>query len=239
MVNNIRNTRSTFAATGAAESVSYDAGLRAYMLKVYNTMAIGLAVTGLVALLVYSNETLLRIVTPAYWIIVLAELGFVVYFAARAHTMSESKARTVFFIYAALNGLTFSLLFAVYTGESIARTFFVTAAVFGAMSLYGHTTRRDLTGMGSFLIMGLIGILIASLVNIFMQSAMIHFVTSAAGVLIFTGLTAYDTQRIRDLYFHAGGGAATGSLAVRGALTLYLDFINLMIMLLQFFGNRK
>lgn len=223
-----------------ATAAEVDQGLRSYMLKVYNTMAIGLAATGLVALLVVNTPALLQAIagTPLYWIIALVELGFVIYFAARVHTMSESKAKAVFYAYAALNGLTFSVIFAAYTGESIARAFFITAAAFGAMSLYGYTTKRDLTGFGSFLFMGLIGLLIAMIVNIFLQSAALHFIASCAGVLIFTGLTAYDSQKIKEMYYMVPADRA-GAMAIRGALSLYLDFINLMVMLLQFFGDRR
>lgn len=221
-----------------SQTTEYDLGLRAYMIKVYKHMMVGLGLSGLVALATVSTPALFNLIagTPLYWVLALVEIGFVVYFAARVHTMSESKARNVFYTFAAINGLTLSVIFAAFTGASIARVFFIAASMFGAMSLYGYTTKKDLSGWGSFLIMGLIGLLIAFIVNIFIQSAAIHFVASAAGVLIFTGLTAYDTQRIKHMY-RAGGNL--GAMAISGALALYLDFINLMIMLLQFFGDRR
>ena len=216
-----------------------DEGLRAYMLRVYNYMASALALTGIVAMAVSTSPTLMQAIfgTGLHWIVMLAPIGLVLFLSFRIHKMSFGAAQTTFWIYAALMGL--SSIFLVYTGESIARTFFITAGTFAAMSLYGYTTKKDLSGWGSFLFMGLIGIIIASVVNIFLASSMLQFVISAAGVLIFTGLTAYDTQRIKESYHAHDDQATAGKKAIFGALQLYLDFVNLFVMLLQFFGNRE
>ena len=228
-----------------------DQGLRAYMLKVYNYMASALVLTGFVALLtakfaVQSFEPLIysQLGNSLYnsglaWVVMLAPLGVVFYMSFGIAKMSASKAQTVFWIFAGLMGLSLSSIFVVYTEASIARVFFITAGTFGAMSIYGYTTKRDLTKLGSFLMMGLIGIIIASLVNIFMKSAMMYFVISILGVLIFVGLTAYDTQKIKNMYLVSDSGEMMGKKAVMGALTLYLDFINLFIMLLRLFGQRR
>jgi FtsH-binding integral membrane protein len=228
---------------GAATKVAArDEGLRAYMLKVYNYMTLGLGLTGVVSYLVGTNPTLMNFIfqTPILpWIVMLAPLGLVLFLSFRIQTMSASAAQTTFWIYAALMGLSVSFIFIAYTGESIARTFFVTAGTFGAMSLYGYTTRRDLTGFGSFLIMGLIGVIIASLVNLFLASPGLSFVTSILAVLIFTGLTAYDTQRIKASYFEGDMGDVAEKKAIFGALQLYLDFINLFLNLLRLFGDRR
>ena len=173
------------------------------------------------------------------WIVMLAPLGVVFYMSFGIAKMSAAKAQTVFWIFASLMGLSLSSIFIAYTGASITRVFFITAGTFGAMSIYGYSTKRDLTKLGSFLIMGLFGIIIASLVNIFMKSAMMYFVISIIGVLIFVGLTAYDTQKIKNMYLVSDSGELMGKKAVMGALTLYLDFINLFIMLLRLFGQRR
>ena len=231
-----------------------DEGLRAYMLKVYNFMASGIFLTGIIALLSFK----LSVVTDASgsitgftsigntlffsglkWIVMLAPLGIVFYMSFGIKKMSASKAQTVFWVFAALMGLSLSWILLVYTGASVARVFFTTSATFGAMSIYGYTTKRDLTKLGSFLMMGLIGIIIASVVNIFMKSTMMYFVISILGVLIFVGLTAYDTQKIKNMYLASDSGEIMGKKAVMGALTLYLDFINLFIMLLRLFGQRR
>ncbi|PDT17197.1 hypothetical protein CO670_08135 [Rhizobium sp. J15] len=225
-----------------------DQGLRAYMLKVYNLMALGLAITGVAAYLGFNfavqdgqltqfGELLFR--SQLRWVVILAPLAVVFFLSFRIHRMSVSAAQTTFWIYAALVGLSLSSVFLVYTGESVVQTFFVTAASFGALSLYGYTTKRDLSAMGSFLIMGLFGLIIASIVNIFLGSSALQFAISVIGVLIFAGLTAYDTQRIKELYYEADDVAVAGRKAIMGALTLYLDFINLFMFLLQFMGNRK
>ena len=225
-----------------------DQGLRAYMLKVYNLMALGLAITGVAAYLsfqfAFANGELTAFgqaiyVSPLKWVVILAPLALVFFLSFRIHTMTVAAAQTTFAVYAALVGLSPSSIFLIYTGQSVVQTFFVTAASFGALSLYGYTTKRDLSAMGSFLIMGLFGLIIASLVNIFLASSAVQFAISVLGVLIFAGLTAYDTQRIKELYLEADDVAVAGRKAIMGALTLYLDFINLFMFLLQFMGNRK
>lgn len=225
--------------SAARGTSSVDQGLRTHMLKVYNDMALGLGISGVVAYAVMAVPGFLQAVAPLYWVFALVELGLVIYLSARIFKMSETKARTTFFIYAAINGLTLGVIFSMYTMESVARVFFITAALFGAMSLYGYTTKRSLEGFGTFLMMGLIGIIIASLVNLFLQSSALHYAVSFIGVFIFIGLTAYDTQKIKSYYYQFGSNSEMlGKTAIMGALALYLDFINLMIMLLQFFGNR-
>ncbi len=245
---NIRSKVST------AETHAIDEGLRSYMLKVYNYMSSGIFLTGFVSLLLFK----LSVVTDAQgeiigltgignalynsalmWIVMLAPLGVVFYMSFGIRKMSFSKAQTTFWIFAALMGASLSSIFLVYTGASITRVFFITAGTFAAMSIYGYTTKRDLTRLGSFLMMGLIGIIIASIVNIFMKSSMMYFVISILGVLIFVGLTAYDTQKIKNMYLVSDTGEVMGKKAVMGALTLYLDFINLFIMLLRLFGQRR
>ena len=231
-----------------ASDVHVDAGLRQYMLGVYNHMTIGLALTGLVALgasfLAIQGGQLTAFgqaiyLSPLKWVVMLAPIGMVFLFAARIHSMSSSTAQLVFFAFAALMGLSLSSIFLVYTGTSITRVFFITAGTFAGMSLFGYTTRKDLTGWGSFLFMGLIGIIIASVVNIFLASTMLHFVISVAGVLVFAGLTAYDTQSIKNDYRESDDSETQARKSIHGALRLYLDFINLFIMLLHLFGNRE
>ena len=231
-----------------------DEGLRAYMLKVYNYMATGVLLTGIVALLSFkmsvvtdaggSIVALTSFCSAIYmsglkWVVMLGPLGIVFYMSFGINKMSAAKAQTTFWIFAALMGLSLSSILLVYTGMSITRVFFICSATFGAMSIYGYTTKRDLTKLGSFLMMGLIGIIIASIVNIFMKSSMMYFVISILGVLIFVGLTAYDTQKIKNMYAASDTGELMGKKAVMGALTLYLDFINLFIMLLRLFGQRR
>jgi FtsH-binding integral membrane protein len=225
-----------------AGSTSYDAGLRDYMSKVYNFMAIALAISGAVAFGVSSSPAIMQAIfgTPLSWIVMLAPLGFVFYFSAKLNSISAEKAKTYLWIYSGLMGISLSSIFIAYTGASIARVFFITASVFGAMSIYGYTTKKDLSGFGSFLIMGMIGLLIASLVNLFLKSSGFEFAISILGVLIFTGLTAYDVQRIKQLYHMTSSDSETTSkMAVFGALNLYMDFINLFIFMLRFFGDRK
>jgi FtsH-binding integral membrane protein len=220
-----------------------DEGLRSFMLSVYNYMGLGLALTGLVAIVVASTPALLVPIftTPLKWVVMLAPLGFVFFLSARIHSMSTSAAQITFWLFAAVMGISMASIFLVFTGESIARVFFVTAATFGAVSLYGYTTKRDLTGMGSFLFMGLIGIIIASVVNIFVGSSAVQFAVSVIGVLVFTGLTAWDTQRLKNEYLGSlqAGGEYVAKGAIMGALSLYLNFINLFMMLLQLFGNQR
>jgi|TARA_S200000501_G_scaffold13537_1_gene12016 FtsH-binding integral membrane protein len=235
-------------------NVVMDEGLRAYMLKVYNYMATGVLLTGIIALMSFKMSVITDssgaisgftafgnalFFSGLKWVVMLAPLGIVFYMSFGINKMSSSKAQTVFWIFAALMGLSLSWILLVYTGVSVARVFFITSATFGAMSIYGYTTKRDLTKLGSFLMMGLIGIIIASLVNIFLKSSMMYFVISILGVLIFVGLTAYDTQKIKNMYAASDSGEMIGKKAVMGALTLYLDFINLFIMLLRLFGQRR
>ena len=177
--------------------------------------------------------------SPLKWVVMLAPLGMVFFLSARIQSMSTSGAQTAFWVFAGLMGLSLSSIFLVYTSASIVQTFFVTAAAFGALSLFGYTTKRDLTAMGSFLIMGVFGILIAMVVNIFLQSSALQFAISAIGVLVFSGLTAYDTQKIKEMYFDGDDALVSGRKAIMGALTLYLDFINLFSFMLSFLGNRE
>ena len=227
----------TTARTGA----QVDVGLRNYMLRVYNYMATGLGLTGLTAYFVAITPSLFNAIygTPLYWVVALAPLGFVFYLSARLHKISFAKAQTVFWIFSGVMGLSIAHIFLQFTGESIARVFFITAGTFAGMSLYGYTTKKDLTGWGSFLFMGLIGIIIAMIVYIFLQSGMLSFIISCVGVLVFVGLTAYDTQRIKEMYYASDHPEISGKKAIMGALKLYLDFINLFIMLLHLFGQRR
>jgi FtsH-binding integral membrane protein len=237
-------------ARGAEGAI--DEGLRAHMLRVYNYMTIGLVLTGLTAFGTYSlafNEVNGQLVptalgqalfgSPLLWVIVLAPLGLVFFLSFRIGSMSVGAAQATFWIYAALLGVSLSTIFVAYTATSITQVFFIAAATFGAMSLYGYTTSRDLTGMGSFLFMGLIGIIIASIVNIFLQSSGLGWAISVIGVLVFVGLTAYDTQKIKEMYYAGDDGTVAGRKAIMGALTLYLDFINLFLMLLRLFGQSR
>ena len=216
-----------------------------FIRSVYNWMAIGLALTGFVAFYVASNETLLRIIFGNQLIffgLIIGELGMVFYLSARVHKMKASTATNLFVAYADLNGATLSIVFLAYTKASIASTFFVCAATFVAASFYGWTTKKDLSSWGSFLFMGLIGIIIATLVNIFLQSSAVSMVVSYIGVLLFTGLTVYDTQYIKNMALSQPadvGAAAIRKGAIIGALKLYLDFINLFLMLLRIMGSRE
>jgi uncharacterized protein len=228
-----------------------DQGLRAFMLGVYNNMAMGIALTGIVAYFVAASAVDQATggltafgnaiyATPLKWVIMLAPLAFVFGLSAAVHRMQPATARLVFLAFAAVMGLSLSSIFLVFTGESIARVFFITAAAFAGLSLWGYTTKRDLTGWGSFLIMGVIGLILASIVNIFLASSAMQFAISAIGVLVFAGLTAYDTQRLKYTYdVVAGDAVAAGRASIIGALQLYLDFINLFMFLLQFMGNRE
>jgi uncharacterized protein len=243
-----------------AEAAVIDEGLRAYMLRIYNYMVLGLAITGFAALGVYmlsvTTDPALAVakvrsimltqigyvlfVSPVKWAVILAPLALVFFLSFRIQNMRPATAQITFWIYAALVGVSLASIFLIYTHSSITRVFFITAASFGALSLWGYTTQRDLSGMGSFLIMGLFGIIIASLVNIFLASTMMQFIISVVGVLVFAGLTAYDTQRLKSEYVY---GAMEGEVmersAIMGALTLYLDFLNLFTMLLSLLGNRN
>jgi uncharacterized protein len=248
---------------GARTDVAVDEGLRAYMLRVYNYMAGGVFLTGIVAYLAFTQAVTMDpalaaaggaalkrgmyltpfgmalFVSPLKWLVMLAPLGFVFFLSFRIYQMSVSAAQWTFWLFAAVMGLSLSTIFLVFTHQSITQVFFVTAAAFGGLSLYGYTTSKDLSGWGSFLIMGVIGIVIAALVNLFLQSSALQFAISVIGVLVFAGLTAYDTQQIKDNYYTvAGDVAAASKAAIMGALNLYLDFINMFTMLLQLFGNR-
>jgi FtsH-binding integral membrane protein len=215
-----------------------------FLAKVFNWMAMGLALTGVMAFLVSSSEAMIQIfiLNPVMrWGVIIAELGLVFYLSARIQRISPQAATMLFFVYSALNGISLSVILLIYTATSVASTFFITAGMFGGMAVYGLVTKRDLSGMGSFMIMGLFGMILASLVNIFMQSSMMSWVISGIGVVVFTGLTAYDVQKITQI--GASGIMQSGEAAIRkgaimGALALYLDFINLFLSLLQFLGNR-
>lgn len=218
-----------------------DEGLRSYMLRVYNYMALGIALTGVVAFAVSTSQEALQLIygTPLRWVVMFAPLAFVMVISFGLHRLSTAVTQILFWTFAAAMGLSLSYIFMVYTGGSIARVFFITASAFAALSLYGYTTKKDLSGWGTFLFMGLIGIIIASIVNIFVGSGMLHFIISVAGVLIFAGLTAYDTQNIKSEYMVSDSGEVAEKKAISGALRLYLDFINMFIMLLSLFGNRE
>ena len=236
------NNRSFSFASAASKSTTYDASLREYMLKVYNHMSVALGISGLIALLTASSPALMALIfgSPLAWVVMLAPLGFVFFFSYKLNSISAQKAKTYLWIYAALMGLSLSTIFIAYTAASVTRVFFITASVFGAMSFYGYTTKKDLTSMGSFLMMGLFAIIISMIVNIFLKSPALYFAISIIGSLIFIGLTAYDTQRIKQTYYQfAGNSELSNKMAVVGALNLYMDFINLFIMLLRLFGERR
>ena len=245
---------------GRASSVAVDEGLRAYMLRIYNYMVLGLAITGAAALGTYmlsvtTDPTLAALklrdglmltalgkalfVGQLKWVVILAPLALVFVLSFGIERMRPATAQVVFWIYSALVGVSLASIFMVFTHTSIVRVFFITAASFGALSLWGYTTQRDLTGMGSFLMMGLIGIIIASLVNIFLKSSGLDWIISIVGVIVFAGLTAWDTQKIKEMYSPYDDGTVGGRKAVMGALSLYLDFINLFLMLLRLFGDRR
>jgi FtsH-binding integral membrane protein len=258
-----RNYASPFGrAAGRVDAATVDAGLRAYMLRIYNYMSIGLAITGLAALGVYmaavttdqagaaakfGNAFLTPFgyamyVSPLKWLFILAPLVMVFAISAGINRLRPATAQMLFWVFSALMGISLSSIFLVYTHTSIVRVFFITAATFGALSMYGYTTKRDMTAMGSFLFMGLIGIIIASVVNLFLASSALQFIVSVGGVLVFAGLTAWDTQRLKNDYIYGNGGMG-GDVAQRsaimGALSLYLNFINLFTLLLQLLGQRN
>jgi len=248
------NPAARYGTTVARDRVAVDEGLRAYMLRVYNYMALGLAITGAVALGTFLMAVTVDPVTgarsltqigqllyasPLKWVVIFAPLALVFFLSFRIDRLSVGTAQALFWFYAALVGLSLSVIFLVFTGQSITRVFFITAASFGALSLFGYTTRRDLSGLGTFLFMGLIGVIIASVVNIWIASSMLQWIVSVVGVLVFAGLTAYDTQQIKEMYYVGDDGTVAGRKAVMGALRLYLDFINLFTMLLQLFGQRQ
>lgn len=238
-----------FIKVESSKVAAYDQGLREYMIKVFNYMCIALAITGVVSYVVISTPliNLFFSHTPdgSYglsglgWLFMVAPLVFVFFFSYKIHSMDLSTAKMMLWVYSALMAVSLSPIFLMYTNESIARVFFITASVFAAMSIYGYTTKRDLSSWGSFLIMGLIGVVIASVVNIFMQSPAIQFVISIVSVLVFTGLTAYDVQKIVNIYESLPNSQVRDKAAVMGALSLYLDFINLFLSLLRIFGDRR
>jgi hypothetical protein len=249
-----RNYAAARRGVGADRAVAIDAGLRAYMIRVYNYMAMGVALTGIVSWVTFNAavETnaagaIVGLTSfghmifsgPAVLVLFLGTLGLVFLISFRINSLQPSTAFTLFMVYAGLLGLMLSTIFLTYTGASITRVFFISAAAFGALSLYGYTTQRDLSPIGSFLVMGLIGLIIAMLINMFLKSTGLDFVISAAGVLIFAGLTAWDTQKIKEMYDPMEDGTIVGRKAVMGALTLYLDFINLFLFLLRFLGDRR
>ena len=232
-------------AATAGRDVAFDAGLRSHMLSVYNYMTSGILLTGIVALLfaMGGRESLAAQIFinggPLKWVVMLAPLGLVMWLSFGINRLSETAAKGIFFLYAALMGASLSFIFLVYTGGSIATTFFATAAGFASLSLWGYTTKKDLSGWGSFLLMGVVGIVVASLLNLFMQSEALSLGIAAIGVLLFAALTAYDTQKIKSLYFELAGTQFLGKAAIMGALTLYLDFINMFLFLLRLFGSRE
>ena len=231
-----------FSRSGIAglDRVTFDAGLRAHMQSVFGYMAGGLALTGLLAWVV-ANTVLGEIIfgSPLRWVVMIAPLGFMLVMNFRMNTISVSGLRGLFWAFCGAMGLSMGAIFLIYTNASVARAFFITGATFGAMSLWGYTTKRDLIGMGAFLMMGVLGLLIASLVNIFLMSSMLQWVVSVAGVAIFTGLTAWDVQRLKQTYAEGYGVEANSKLAIFGALTLYLNFINAFQFLLQLTGDRR
>lgn len=235
------------AATVGVPRAARDAGLRSYMLSVYNYMASGVLLTGVVAML-FANSSLMNLLfnpetrgpTLLYWVALFAPLGVVMWLQIGINRISAATAQALFWVYAGLLGVSLSTIFLVYTGTSIATTFFATAAAFLGLSLYGYSTKRDLSAFGTFLIMGVVGLVVAMLLNIFLHSPALNLAISAIGVLLFAGLTAYDTQKIKSIYFTvAGSGEAMAKSAVIGALRLYLDFINMFLFMLRFMGNRR
>lgn len=224
------------------EGVAYDAGLRSYMLSVYNYMASGVLLTGIVALLFAQSGLAAQVFMGGgilKWVIIFAPLAMVFAFGAAVTRMSMGGLQAMFWAFATLMGLSLSSIFLVFTGASIAQTFFATAVAFLSLSLWGYTTKKDLSGWGTFLIMGVVGLIVASIINLFMASAALHWAISFIGVLLFAGLTAYDTQRIKSMYFYVQGSDMLGRTAIMGALSLYLDFVNMFTFLLQFMGSRE
>jgi uncharacterized protein len=237
-----RSDAGGFGGATVARSEAFDAGLRSYMLSVYNYMASGVLLTGVVAMLFASSGLAYQILAgpgPLKYVIMFAPLIFVMVLSFGIGRLSTFAAQALFWAYAAVMGLSLSSIFLVYTQGSIAQTFFATAAAFAGLSLYGYTTKKDLSGFGTFLIMGLVGIFVALLINIFLRSTVLDLVISAIGVLLFAGLTAYDTQKIKSIYAHVAGTDMMGKSVVMGALNLYLDFINMFMFLLRFMGDRR
>jgi uncharacterized protein len=249
-----RNYATATRGVGAGRAVAIDAGLRAYMIRVYNYMAMGVGLTGVVAWFTYQSAVVTNAAGqitgltpfghaiyggPMMLVLVLGTFGLVMFISFRIQSLQPSTALALFMVYAGALGLMLSSVFLTYTGASLTRVFFISAASFGALSLYGYTTQRDLSAFGSFLVMGLFGVMIAMLVNIFLKSTGLDFVISVLGVLIFAGLTAWDTQRIKEMYSVMDDGTVAGRKAVMGALKLYLDFLNLFLFLLRFMGDRR
>ena len=228
-----------YIPTGIAgiDRASFDAGLRSHMQRVFNLMGVGLAVTGLIAYLVAHSALMVTLTTsPLRWVVALAPLGIAMYMGFRMQRMSAASLQATFWGFCVAMGLSMASIFVVYTGDSIAKTFFITAGMFGATSLWGYTTKRDLSAMGSFFGMAVWGLIIAGVVNMFLMSPMLHWVTSVVGVVLFTGLTAFDMQRIKESYAESAGTEANSKLAVFGALMLYMDFVNMFVYLLQLTG---
>ncbi|MFN3077439.1 MAG: Bax inhibitor-1/YccA family protein [Alphaproteobacteria bacterium] len=234
-------SRSPWGMAAAANRATLDQGLRSHMLRVYNFMTLGLGITGIVAMLVAATPALYipLFTTPLKWVVMLSPLVFIFVLSWKLDRLSSSSLQTLFYVFCGLMGLSMASIFLVFTGASVARVFFITAAMFAGTSLWGYTTKSDLSKMGSFMMMGMIGIVVASLVNIFLASSALHFAISVIGVVVFTGLTAWDTQRIREEYSELYGHETNTKLAVMGALSLYLNFINLFQMLMQLMGDRE
>ena len=249
------NLRTTARAAGRtdARAAELDAGLRKHMLGIYNYMASGVLLTGIVAYLVFTMAVVQTpggqmaltqfgqaiYLSPLKWVLMLSPLAFILVLSFGIQRLSAPATQALFWVFCALMGASISSIFLQYTGTSIARVFFITAAAFAGLSLYGYTTKRDLSGMRSFLVMGLIGVIIASLVNLFLASSALHFAVSVIGVLVFAGFTAYDTQRIKSEYYHGYDAAVMAKKSVMDALSLYLSFINMFLLLLSLFGNRE
>ncbi|GAA5253041.1 Bax inhibitor-1/YccA family protein [Candidatus Rickettsia kedanie] len=231
----------TKTLTATSKNKTFDEGLRKYMLKVYNYMALALLLTGVAAITTISVEPIYNLMfqTGFGTIIMFAPLGIALYFFMGFGRMHLKTAQILFWVYAGLTGMSLAYLALIYTGTSIARTFFICSSVFGAMSLYGYSTSRDLTSMGSFFAMGLIGLIIASLVNLFLKSSALSFATSLIGIVVFMGLIAWDTQKIKSMYYMAGNDEVGQKLSIMAAFTLYLEFINLFLYLIRFLGNRR
>jgi FtsH-binding integral membrane protein len=233
-------SRSTQIVATKPSRADIDIGLRQFMISVYNYMASGLVLTGVVAYGAAETGLYASLTnTPLFWVVAVAPLALVLLLSFRIEKMSIGAAQAAFWAYAGVVGLSLSGIYFVYTGTSIARTFFITAATFLAMSLFGYTTRADLARTASFLLMGLVGIIIASIVNVFLASSIVQLAISVVGVIVFVGLAAYDTQRIKEIYLNSDSPAIAGKKAVMGALALYLDFLNLFILLMQLTGDRR
>jgi FtsH-binding integral membrane protein len=237
-----RSTAAPRATRVGVADAAYDAGLRSYMLSIYNYMASAVLLTGIVAMLFANSglaEPILRGPGLLKYVIMLAPLGFIMVLSFGINRLSTASAQALFWAFAAVMGLSMSSIFLVYTGASVAQTFFATAAAFAGLSLFGYTTKKDLSAFGTFLIMGVVGLLVAMVINMFLRSPVMNLVIIFIGVLLFAGLTAYDTQKIKSLYFHVAGSDMVGKTVIMGALTLYLDFVNMFTFLLQFMGDRR